>query len=320
MASTTTPVFSGVSLFSGCGGSDLGMIAAGIDVLKAVEINESACELYERVTGSHLIENADIRKVARVPSADILCGCYPCQGYSQGGRRNQSDDINYLYREFDRLLRQLRPLAFIVENVNGMRFAQNTGLLRSQLIRFRSAGYKVVWKELNAVDYGLAQERKRLFLVGIRTSECITYSFPEPTHGAGLLPFATQRDAIWHLRDAPEDSYNNEAFHWYYLSRNRRRSWGKPAKCVVAHWRHVGLHPDSPPLRQIHTDKWEFSRRGFARRLSYLECAALQGFPNPKAFDGVSVPLRFRAIGNAVPPPLFKAVCKALVDQLQARL
>jgi DNA (cytosine-5)-methyltransferase 1 len=79
------------------------------------------------------------------------------------------DKINFLYREYDRVLRQMRPLAVIVENVDGMRFAQNDHLLRNQLVRFRAAGYQVTWKVLDAKDYGLAQDRKRLFIVGVRS-------------------------------------------------------------------------------------------------------------------------------------------------------
>ena len=90
------------------------------------------------------------------------------------------------------------------------------------------------------------------------------------------------------------------------------------AREIVPVQRLVGLHPDSPPLRKVATDKWEFTRKGKARRFSYLECAALQGFPHPEDFDVCSVPLRFRAIGNAVPPPMFAAVAKALVTQLES--
>lgn len=263
----------------------------------------------------------DIRGVERFPKADILAGCYPCQGYSQGGRRDDTDNINFLYQEYDRALRQVKPLAFVVENVDGMRFAQNHHLLQNQLVRFRLAGYRVSWKVLNARDFGLAQDRRRLLIVGIRSKERKVFDFPEPTHGTqpGMKPYATLRDAIWHLRKAPTGSYNDEPLHWYYLSRNRRRSWSEQATCVVAHWRHVGLHPDSPPLRKVGKDRWELTNDGKVRRLSYLECAVLQGFPSPKNFNVCSVPLRFRAIGNAVPPPLFGAVSSALVEQLQNR-
>jgi DNA (cytosine-5)-methyltransferase 1 len=311
--------YSALSLFSGCGGSDLGLRSAGIETLWANEINETACRLYEKVVGRHCIEHADVRRIDCFRRAEILAGCYPCQGYSQGGRRNNEDGINFLYREFDRALRQVNPLAFIVENVNGMRFSQNEVLLKNQLARFRLAGYRVSWKVLNAIDYGLAQERHRLFFVGIRSSERKRYVFPSPSHGNGkgqLRPL-TLRDVIWDYRDAPPGSFNDEPFHWYYLSRDRGRWWTQQAPCIVAHWRHLGLHPDSPPLEKMRTDRWRFKYEGYARRYSYIEAAALQGFPNPDAFTVGTVEQRIRAIGNAVPPPLFAAVARALVAQLR---
>lgn len=312
--------FSAVSLFAGCGGSDLGLRQSGVEVVFANEKNASACEFYERVTGSDVMEHADIRDIDEFPSAEILVGCYPCQGYSQGGKRDSAAGINLLYREFDRALRKVRPLAFVVENVNGMRFSSNSPLLRAQLVRFRSAGYRVSWKVLDAKDFGLAQDRKRLFMVGIRSSEGMTYEFPCATHGEGpnRSPYVTLREQIWHLRNAPLGSFNDEPFHWYYLSRNRRRTWGQQAPCVVARSRHVALHPSSPPLRRVGPDEWIFTREGRARRFSYLECAALQGFPDPDAFGIGSVSLRIRAIGNAVPPPLFGAVTDELVKQLRS--
>lgn len=310
--------YTAVSLFSGCGGSDLGLVSAGIRPIWANEINSTACEMYKKLTGfSHMV-NADIALIDKFPEADILVGCYPCQGYSQGGRRKNTDEINFLYRHFDRALRAIRPRAFIVENVNGMRFSQNQHLLSNQIYRFRMAGYNVSWQVLDAKHYGLAQDRKRLFIVGIQSSENKRYCFPFPSYGTPESPFKTLRDVIYPYRNSPKGSYNEEDFHWYYLSRNRRREWNEQSPCIVANWRHVGLHPDSPPLHRAGPDKWVFATEGKARRFSYLECAALQGFPEPKKFDGPwQVRDKFKAIGNAVPPPLFHAISKNLIALIE---
>lgn len=318
MKPANSPLFTAVSLFSGCGGSDLGLTQAGIVPIWANEISSSACELYTSVTNNAFIENADIRDIDTFPKADILVGCYPCQGFSQAGRRKSSDSINYLYREFDRALRQIKPIAFIVENVDGMRFRQNTTLLRSQLTRFRTAGYRVSWSILDAAAYGVAQHRRRLFLVGIRSGEKKLYRFPTATHGTdpSQLPYVSVKKVISKFKNAPDGSYCAEPFHWYYLSRNRRLEWNQPSSCIVAHWRHVPLHPDSPELVKVGKDSWSFVTDGAARRLSYLECAAIQGFPEPKRFDHCSIRQRFRAIGNSVPPPLFCKVVTSLRQQL----
>lgn len=303
-----------ISLFSGCGGSDLALERLGYEVIWANDIWQTACDTYQKNLGNQNVKCGDIRDFESFPSADLLVGCYPCQGYTQGGKRNwKGDDRNYLYREFDRVLRKVLPPAFVVENVNGMLFGENQDLLLNQLIRYRAAGYRVTWAVLNAKDYGVAQNRRRVFLVGIRSDQEFEYKFPSATHGPGTAkPYVSQKHAIGSLPRWPEGQFNTEPFHWYYLSRKRRYSWGKPSPCIVGHWRHVPLHPSSPPLRRIDTDHWEFTRTGKARRLSYLECAALQGFPRTWVWEHGTVRDRFQMIGNAVPPPLFSTVVSAL--------
>lgn len=303
-----------ISLFSGCGGSDLALQRLGYDIVWANDVWQAACDTYSDNLADAKIECGDIRDFTRFPKAHLLVGCYPCQGYTQGGKRNwKGDDRNYLYREFDRVLRIVSPKSFVVENVNGMAFGENHDLLRNQLTRYRAAGYRVKWAVLNAKDYGLAQNRRRIFLVGVRSDQLFEYFFPEPTHGPTTeKPYVDQRAVIGNFPSWPVGEFNTEPFHWYYLSRKRRYTWGRPSPCIVGHWRHVPLHPLSPPLRRIDTDHWEFSRDGKARRYSYRECAALQGFPKSWRWKRGTVRDRFQMIGNAVPPPLFEAVVRAL--------
>jgi DNA (cytosine-5)-methyltransferase 1 len=301
-----------ISLFSGCGGSDLALQRAGYKILWANDIWDVARQTYaDNIKPAH-IEPGDIAKYQEFPTAELLIGCYPCQGYSQGGKREWDDSINFLYRQFDRVLRLVMPKAFVVENVNGMAYGQSRTLLDNQIYRYRMAGYRVEWGVLNARAFGVAQYRRRVFLVGIRSDLNFQYEFPEPTHGPGLRPFVTQRDAIGGLPRWPAGEFNTEPFHWYYLSRRRRHTWAEQSPCIVGHWRHVALHPLSPPLRRINTDKWVFTRKGRARRLSYKECALLQGFPRSFRWRRGTVRDRFQMIGNAVPPPLFHAVVRGL--------
>jgi len=302
-----------ISLFSGCGGSDHALLNAGFDIVWANDIWEVACQTYKDNIPEARIKVGDIAHFDRFRNAQLLVGCYPCQGYSQGGRRDPSESVNFLYRQFDRVLRLVRPKAFVVENVNGMAYGENKKLLENQLYRFRLAGYRVVWQVLNARDYGVAQNRRRLFLVGIRSDIPATYTFPSPTHGPnGRTEYVTQKDVIGGMPKWPKGEFNEEEFHWYYLSRNRRHPWNQQSPCIVGHWRHVPLHPMSPPLKRTDTDHWHFSNRGRARRLSYRECAALQGFPRNFVWKRGTVRERFQMIGNAVPPPLFEAVLRAL--------
>lgn len=300
-----------ISLFAGCGGSDYALQKAGYEVVWANDIWRLACNTYRDNIASPKVQCGDIARFREFPKADFLAGCYPCQGFTQGGRRDWDASVNFLYRQFDRVLRTVRPRAFVVENVNGMAFGQNRDLLKNQLYRYRLAGYRVKWQVLNAKDYGVPQNRRRVFLAGVRSDLDFDYSFPKPTHGPdGDRPYVTQRDALRGFPSWPTTAFNEEPFHWYYLSRKRRYPWTQPSPCIVGHWRHVPLHPLSPPLKRIHTDKWIFKRQGRARRFSYLECAALQGFPRSFAWRHGTVRDRFQMIGNAVPPPLFQAVLR----------
>jgi len=309
----SVPAVPTISLFSGCGGSDYALQRDGYDIVWANDVWDIAAEIYEANIENANIVVGDIAEFNTFPDAEFLVGCYPCQSFSQAGTRDWDSNTNYLYREFDRALRIVKPKAFVVENVNGMAFGDNYNLLLNQIYRYRLAGYRVSWAVLNARDFGVAQNRRRIFLVGIRSDIDFQYEFPSPTHGPGQdRPYVTQRDVIGNMPAWPEGEFNNEPFHWYYLSRRRRRPWGQPSSCIVGNWRHVPLHPLSPPLRRIDTDHWEFTREGRARRFSYRECAALQGFVRRFRWNAGTIRDRFQAIGNAVPPPLFAAVLRPL--------
>ncbi len=307
-----------VSLFSGCGGSDAGLHRAGFNVLMANDVLPYAKEVYEANLPDTDYVLKDVREIKTFPEADLLVGCYPCQGFSQAGVRDPNRNINFLYREFVRALKVIRPKAFIVENVSGMKRDSNMHLFRNQITRFRMMGYRVTSDILDARHYGVPQERSRLFFVGIRSDLGERYSFPEPTHrfnddGQLDLPLCpTIGDAIGGLPEWPDGEFDQQPFHWYYLSRNRYRGWHERSRTIVASSRHAPLHPISPALRRIHTDKWEFITDGPARRISYREAALLQGFDPLDFPDTYGLSHKYRVVGNAVPPPVFAAVAGAL--------
>jgi DNA (cytosine-5)-methyltransferase 1 len=120
------------------------------------------------------------------------------------------------------------------------------------------------------------------------------------------------RAAIGNFETWPVGQFCDEPLHWYYLSRNRRADWDAPSPCIVGHWRQVPLHPLSPALVKLGPDRWMLSKDGRSRRLSYDECASLQGFPSTWSWNRGRVRDRFLLVGNAVPPPLFSAVVSAI--------
>jgi DNA (cytosine-5)-methyltransferase 1 len=245
-----------VSLFSGCGGSDAGIIRAGFDVLMANDILPYARDVYLANQPETEYRLGDVATIDKFPPAELLAGCYPCQGFSQGGLRKPDKKINTLYLEFARALNIVKPKAFIVENVSGMTRRNFLHLLEDQIKVFAQAGYRVRADVLNAADFGVAQERRRIFIVGLRGDLGLEYQFPTPTHGAGREhPHATLQQAIGDLPEWPEGEFYAREFHWYYLSRDRRRDWNQLSKTIVANPRHMPLHPMSPPFEKAGSAK-----------------------------------------------------------------
>jgi len=191
-----------VSLFSGCGGSDAGIIRAGFDVLMANDILPYARDVYLANHSETDYRLGDVAAIDAFPRAELLAGCYPCQGFSQGGLRKADRKINQLYLEFARALTLVKPKAFIVENVSGMVRKNFLHLLEDQIKVFTKAGYRVKADVLNAAHFGVAQERRRIFIVGLREDLGLDYQFPSPTHGPGQeQPYTTIQQAIGDLPD-----------------------------------------------------------------------------------------------------------------------
>ncbi|HEX8675397.1 MAG TPA: DNA (cytosine-5-)-methyltransferase [Longimicrobium sp.] len=301
-----------VSLFSGCGGFDWGATQAGVEVVWANDNNVNAATAYQALFPGAEFVRGDIRKVGTFPEADILIGCYPCTGFSLAARRRwrkrgerdlRANDGNFLYEEFLRALTLVQPRYLFVENVRGMRSAEGGWFLEEQIRVYSELGYKVESALLNARDFGLAQTRQRLFLVGVHEEvEGFEYEFPVPTHGqVGGPAFTTLEDAIGGMPAWPDGEYCEAEFHGHYLTRNRKRGWDQQSYTIVADSHHVPLHPMGEPMVFVEKDKWAL-QGDENRRLSWRECARVQGLPE----DGLEVierlDARYQAIGNAVPP------------------
>lgn len=226
-----------LSLFSGCGGLDLGFELAGLkavmgesvmeaafndkkvfddnkknNVFNTIYVNDifdEARETYIQNAGRYIyMDKSDIRKIKDFPRADIVLGGFPCPGFSEAGPRLVDDKRNFLYLHFIRCLMQSKPKIFVAENVKGM-MTLGKGEVFKQIVQdFAAAGYKIYYKLLNSVEYGVPQIRKRVILVGVRNDIDFEYIYPEPTHGygiKGLKEVVTLRDAIGDLEDNPGD-------------------------------------------------------------------------------------------------------------------
>ncbi|MDU6744165.1 DNA cytosine methyltransferase [Peptoniphilus harei] len=192
-----------ISLFSGAGGMDLGFVNKGFDIIWANDFDKDAVETYTQNIGDHIILG-DIRKISsdEIPSGDIdvVIGGFPCQGFSIANTgRNMDDKRNFLYLELLRVIKDKRPKFFLAENVKGLLSMERGKVINMIVEDFKSIGYDVDYKLLNAADYGVPQNRERVIIVGNRLG--VENPFPEPTHGEDLEPRVTTKEAIGFLSD-----------------------------------------------------------------------------------------------------------------------
>jgi len=173
-----------VGLFSGCGGLDLGFKQAGYDIIWANDILKDACESYKLNIGNHII-NEDITKVDLdiIPSADIIIGGPPCQGFSGIGKRDPNDDRSALVYSYLDVVNKIQPKIFLFENVTGIKSSKasdGSKVIDNLKKAFEDIGYHINIFTLNAADYGVPQKRKRVFIIGNKLGVDITA--PSQTH------------------------------------------------------------------------------------------------------------------------------------------
>jgi DNA (cytosine-5)-methyltransferase 1 len=318
----------GVSLFAGCGGFDWGATQAGVDIIWANDNDEHAAAAYQSVFPKVQFNLDDVRNISVFPKAEVLIGCYPCTGLSVAARRRWKnsptrnlDELegNFLYWSFLRALKQIRPRYFFVENVVGMITADNGWFFNEQVTRFSDAGYSVQNEVLNAVDFGVPQTRKRVFIVGVRNDiRDFRYEFPRPTHGlTGLPPRVVLRDVLRKCPKWTDDDLFDGSFHGHYLTRNRKRAWHESSYTIVANAHHVPLHPKGSPMKFVKKDTWVLQGRE-NRRLSWRECSLLQGLPGTTVPTGTTFD-KYRVVGNAVPPAFGEQLLKPVVSYEASR-
>ena len=203
-----------ISLFAGAGGMDLGFRNAGFDIIWANDFDIDSVKTYKRNLGDHIVLG-DIEKIKtnNMPdNPDVVIGGFPCQGFSIANLgRSVDDSRNKLYKQMLRVIRVKKPKYFIAENVSGI-LTLGKGIVMQKIIKdFRSIGYKVDYKLLNAADYGVPQSRRRVFIIGNRLN--LENPFPKQSHQAPsskktlfediFEPHITTKEAIGFLSKTP---------------------------------------------------------------------------------------------------------------------
>lgn len=320
-----------ISLFAGAGGLDLGFEKAGFEIVSANEYDKKIVETYRKNHRTPLIVG-DICKIpsSEFPDADGIIGGPPCQSWSEAGSlRGIDDPRGKLFFEYIRILHDKKPMFFLAENVKGMMAQRHNAAVTSIVKQFEEAGYDVFIELLNANDFGVPQERKRVFYIGFRKDLKVAFEFPKPFEYKPTL-----RDAIhdiWGL-EVPSESKNRTngdllipnheyyvgAYSTIFMSRNRVRSWDEPAFTVQATGRQCQLHPQAPSMLKVGSDKFIFKpgSEHLYRRLSVREAARIQGFPDDFHFYYDSLDDAYKMIGNAVPIQLAQAVAVQIRNAL----
>lgn len=343
-----------ISLFSGCGGLDLGFSAAGFDIVGHVEIEPAARKIYE-ANFPHSVSLAnDVCSITQQDidlwtqmygNIDVLIGGPPCQGFSLAGKRDPNDIRSQLYKDYVKIVGSIRPKVFVMENVRlltSMKTADGSFFIDHIMNEFSATGYAVSIKEINAQDYGVPQSRERVIIIGVRNDIDLQFSFPSPTFsdnsqmmmGVDIKPYRTFRYATQDLKAIESGEKSSDPLHWSIVHPNHVINWLKdvPEGCSAHENADPNLRPSSgfnttykrivwdEPCSTISTNFSMISgcrnvHPSSTRSLTIREATRAQSFPDEFIFLGKWGDVR-KAIGNAVPPLLAYSIAQAIKNQL----
>jgi DNA (cytosine-5)-methyltransferase 1 len=321
--------FSLVSLFAGAGGMDIGFDKAGFKTVWANEYDKSIAPSYQKFFPN---TKFDGRSICDIPDEDIpenitgVIGGPPCQSWSEAGaRRGINDPRGELFFEYLRVIRRTKPKFFVAENVHGLIHSRNLPSFKNILKLFEDEGYRVSWKLLKASDYGVAQDRERVFIVGYHNSLNKVFEFPQP-----LPNKKTLREAIGDLEKlkigktvkVKNHELMDSGYSPIFLSRNRVRSWDEQSFTILATDRHIPFHPQAPKMVKVEGKELREFAKGYEdkyRRLTVRECARIQSFPDSYEFLYTNIRNAYKMIGNAVPVDLAYWVAKQIMEDLRTK-
>jgi len=324
-----------VDLFSGAGGLSLGLEQAGFESVMAVEIVRDACDTYSRLFPKANLQDTTIESLDFHPlrgKVDLVAGGPPCQPFSSGGKRLANADHRDMLPQYLRAITEIRPPAFLMENVFGLATGERGDYLGGFIREFRNLGYEVVWRVLNAADYGVPQKRRRLFVVGSRVGR---FEFPAPTNGpAADTPYVqagsvlSKDRVIGHPNPSKVFYAKNPDLRPSFYDGHLFNGGGRPinlgALCPTilasagGNKTHFIDTMDEVPGYHSSLLRGEPPRTGTlpgGRRITVAESALIQTFPSSVHFSGSSSS-QYTQVGNAVPPLLASRLGTALAQLL----
>lgn len=323
-----------IDLFAGAGGLSWGLHQAGWTVTTAIEVDRWAIATYRKnFPDTHLIPK-DAREIdfTEFQGIDLVAGGPPCQPFSVAGKQLSQADPRDMVPEFIRAVKEIRPQAFMMENVPGLQTAKHLHYFQWLYQQFRALKYAVYVDVLDAANYGVPQHRDRLFFVGILDEN--SFEFPAKTHGfKASNPYISAGEA---LADAPDDAPNTAKVTYAKKPVLRPSPWA--GMLVNGQGRPINLNEPSRTIpataggnRTHIVDRdgilFEYHRHLInggqprsgtvegVRRLTVRESARLQSFPDNFVFIGPKT-AQYKQVGNAVPPLLAKPVATAIYHAL----
>lgn len=341
-----------IDLFCGCGGLSYGFEKAGIDILLGIDNDKTALEVFEKnhkntksICGDITqISYENIKNIIGEQTIDLIIGGPPCQGMSLSGPRKFDDPRNKLYLSYIRLVEEINPKAFVIENVPGLVSLFKGQIKDSIISKFEKMGYTVKYKILCAADYGVPQNRKRVIFVGLKNG---SFDFDKIKHKdlvtcemalSDLPPLIDELgEEISDYEFNPVNSYqelmriNSDKVHNHVAA-----SHSEKVKKIISLVPDGGNYKDLPeefintrnfhvawtrfrsdkPAPTIDTGHRHHFHYKYNRVPTVRECARLQSFPDDFIFKGNKTQ-QFRQVGNAVPPLMAQAIAEEVVKYLR---
>ena len=302
--------FTFIDLFAGIGGIRIPFQELGGRCVFSSEWDEYAQDTYEANFGEHPFGDITKIPVSKIPNHDILLAGFPCQPFSIiGNSMGFADTRGTLFFEIERILKEKKPGAFLLEKVKRLVTHDNGRTFKTILNKLDELGYDVHWKVLNALDYGLPQKRERVIIVGFR--EPRPFVFPEPSKiEPNLAEYLEPHDEVDRKYFACERIVNKR------MNKVKGRNIPKPAIWHENKRGDIGIHKFSCALRA--GASYNYLLVDGIRRLTPRENLNLQGFP--RDFKIVVPPYQVRKqAGNSVPVPVIRAVAKNIMRALGAK-
>lgn len=360
----SVPKYNAIDLFAGCGGLSLGLAEAGFGILYANEINKDAADTYRR----NLVEEAkhrtfvDVRNISAVSTSEInqaignrkihlVAGGPPCQGFSMAGRRDIDDPRNVLFKEMLRVVDEVGPPLFLMENVKGILSMGSGTVIRTIKEAFEALGYDVKVETLNASKFGVPQDRERVFIIGSKIGNGVLHPKPDGEktvtveEAIGDLSFLDSGESSSEYKLPAKSRYQKQMRKGCFELRNHEssRHSSKVIRkfAVLKQGQTTNDLPDEYKTKKIVLVRLSANKRARTvttlpddyvhysknRILTVREIARLQSFPDWFVFLGKrttgglrrrrEIP-QYSQVGNAVPPLLARRIGEHLIECLEA--